>query len=221
MGVFFARALCLKLRASSSSSASSPRVLLRFFTRHRKTGGGGWTHAHSPVSWLLCIQQQQQLCVNACAHGVHRCLTDAQLAGLQSHSPRNEGVRKGISQLFFYPNPPPFSFFFFLTYLLSPPRSHTVPPSPPLDTVSPPLAARVGFVLNGRNKLRTVSPQLRGSLRHTMDVRFYPSAGGNSIPGDPPNLDFAHCLGYYNFNKVNIMLCTNSVLCCAVHAGAQ
>lgn len=35
-----------------------------------------------------------------------------------------------------------------------------------------------------------------------MDVRFYPSAGGNSIPGEPPNLDFAHCLGYYNFNKV-------------------
>ncbi|XP_013764898.1 TOX high mobility group box family member 3 [Pundamilia nyererei] len=34
-----------------------------------------------------------------------------------------------------------------------------------------------------------------------MDVRFYPTAGGNSIPGDPPNLDFAHCLGYYNFNK--------------------
>ncbi|XP_034042056.1 TOX high mobility group box family member 3 isoform X2 [Thalassophryne amazonica] len=34
-----------------------------------------------------------------------------------------------------------------------------------------------------------------------MDVRFYPAAGGNSIPGDPPNLDFAHCLGYYNFNK--------------------
>ncbi|KAJ3593066.1 hypothetical protein NHX12_005403 [Muraenolepis orangiensis] len=34
-----------------------------------------------------------------------------------------------------------------------------------------------------------------------MDVRFYPTAGGNSIPGDPQNLDFAHCLGYYNFNK--------------------
>uniref|UniRef100_A0A1A7Y4D9 TOX high mobility group box family member 3 n=2 Tax=Iconisemion striatum TaxID=60296 RepID=A0A1A7Y4D9_9TELE len=34
-----------------------------------------------------------------------------------------------------------------------------------------------------------------------MDVRFYPTAGGNSIPGEPPNLDFAHCLGYYNFNK--------------------
>uniref|UniRef100_A0A8C9ZXT9 TOX high mobility group box family member 3 n=1 Tax=Sander lucioperca TaxID=283035 RepID=A0A8C9ZXT9_SANLU len=36
---------------------------------------------------------------------------------------------------------------------------------------------------------------------HIMDVRFYPTAGGNSIPGEPPNLDFAHCLGYYNFNK--------------------
>ncbi|XP_029284569.1 TOX high mobility group box family member 3 [Cottoperca gobio] len=34
-----------------------------------------------------------------------------------------------------------------------------------------------------------------------MDVRFYPTAGGNSIPGEAPNLDFAHCLGYYNFNK--------------------
>uniref|UniRef100_A0A3B4BEZ6 HMG box domain-containing protein n=1 Tax=Periophthalmus magnuspinnatus TaxID=409849 RepID=A0A3B4BEZ6_9GOBI len=36
-----------------------------------------------------------------------------------------------------------------------------------------------------------------------MDVRFYPAAGGNSIPGDTPNLDFGHCLGYYNFNKNN------------------
>ncbi|KTF90115.1 hypothetical protein cypCar_00017316, partial [Cyprinus carpio] len=34
-----------------------------------------------------------------------------------------------------------------------------------------------------------------------MDV-FYPSAGGNSIPGDPQNLDFSHCLGYYNYNKI-------------------
>ncbi|KAF3832325.1 hypothetical protein F7725_025990 [Dissostichus mawsoni] len=34
-----------------------------------------------------------------------------------------------------------------------------------------------------------------------MDVRFYPTAGGNSIPGEPPNMDFSHCLGYYNFNK--------------------
>ncbi|XP_013982731.2 TOX high mobility group box family member 3 [Salmo salar] len=34
-----------------------------------------------------------------------------------------------------------------------------------------------------------------------MDVRFYPTAGGNPIPGDPPNLDFPHCLGYYNYNK--------------------
>ncbi|KAL1007458.1 hypothetical protein UPYG_G00087050 [Umbra pygmaea] len=34
-----------------------------------------------------------------------------------------------------------------------------------------------------------------------MDVRFYPTAGGNPIPGDPPNLDFSHCLGYYNYNK--------------------
>ncbi|XP_064191879.1 TOX high mobility group box family member 3-like isoform X2 [Anguilla rostrata] len=34
-----------------------------------------------------------------------------------------------------------------------------------------------------------------------MDVRFYPSAGGNPIPGDPSNLDFPHCLGYYNYNK--------------------
>uniref|UniRef100_A0A7N8WQM6 TOX high mobility group box family member 3 n=1 Tax=Mastacembelus armatus TaxID=205130 RepID=A0A7N8WQM6_9TELE len=43
--------------------------------------------------------------------------------------------------------------------------------------------------------------QLCGSPSPTMDVRFYPTAGGNSIPGDPPSLDFAHCLGYYNFNK--------------------
>ncbi|XP_051569790.1 TOX high mobility group box family member 3-like [Myxocyprinus asiaticus] len=33
-----------------------------------------------------------------------------------------------------------------------------------------------------------------------MDV-FYPSAGGNSLSGDPQNLDFPHCLGYYNYNK--------------------
>lgn len=38
------------------------------------------------------------------------------------------------------------------------------------------------------------------SPRGNMDV-FYPSAGGNSIPGDPQNLDFSHCLGYYNYNK--------------------
>lgn len=51
---------------------------------------------------------------------------------------------------------------------------------------------------------------------HTMDVRFYPSAGGNAIPGDPPNLDFAHCLGYYNFNKVRNppVWCRSPVLCC-------
>ncbi|XP_057278792.1 TOX high mobility group box family member 3 isoform X3 [Pezoporus wallicus] len=34
-----------------------------------------------------------------------------------------------------------------------------------------------------------------------MDVRFYPAAGGSSLPGDPSNLDFAQCLGYYNYNK--------------------
>ncbi|XP_061621553.1 TOX high mobility group box family member 3 isoform X2 [Phyllopteryx taeniolatus] len=34
-----------------------------------------------------------------------------------------------------------------------------------------------------------------------MDVGFYPNAGGNAIPGESPNLDFSHCLGYYNFNK--------------------
>jgi len=40
--------------------------------------------------------------------------------------------------------------------------------------------------------------------RHTMDVRFYPTAGATAaMPGgDPQNLDFGHCLGYYNFNKV-------------------
>ncbi|XP_030367090.1 TOX high mobility group box family member 3-like isoform X2 [Strigops habroptila] len=31
-----------------------------------------------------------------------------------------------------------------------------------------------------------------------MDVRFYPSAAGSSLPGDPSNLDFAQCLSYYN-----------------------
>ncbi|XP_066493441.1 TOX high mobility group box family member 3 [Tiliqua scincoides] len=34
-----------------------------------------------------------------------------------------------------------------------------------------------------------------------MDVRFYPAASGSSLPGDPSAPDFAHCLGYYNYNK--------------------
>uniref|UniRef100_A0A8C3C9S2 TOX high mobility group box family member 3 n=1 Tax=Cairina moschata TaxID=8855 RepID=A0A8C3C9S2_CAIMO len=34
-----------------------------------------------------------------------------------------------------------------------------------------------------------------------MDVRFYPAAAGSSLPGDPSNLDFAQCLGYYSYNK--------------------
>lgn len=40
-----------------------------------------------------------------------------------------------------------------------------------------------------------------------MDVRFYPAAAGSSLPGDPSNLDFAQCLGYYNYNKVIIPAC--------------
>uniref|UniRef100_A0A8C0EEQ9 Uncharacterized protein n=1 Tax=Bubo bubo TaxID=30461 RepID=A0A8C0EEQ9_BUBBB len=43
-----------------------------------------------------------------------------------------------------------------------------------------------------------------------MDVRFYPAAAGSSLPGDPSNLDFAQCLGYYNYNKVIIPACSNS-----------
>lgn len=38
----------------------------------------------------------------------------------------------------------------------------------------------------------------------SMDVRFYPAAAGSALPGDPSNLDFAQCLGYYNYNKVII-----------------
>ncbi|XP_013928654.1 PREDICTED: TOX high mobility group box family member 3-like [Thamnophis sirtalis] len=34
-----------------------------------------------------------------------------------------------------------------------------------------------------------------------MDVRFYPAASGNSLPGDPSSLDFTQCLGYYSYNK--------------------
>ncbi|XP_042294650.1 TOX high mobility group box family member 3 isoform X1 [Sceloporus undulatus] len=34
-----------------------------------------------------------------------------------------------------------------------------------------------------------------------MDVRFYPPSSGSSLPGDPSNLDFAQCLGYYGYNK--------------------
>lgn len=43
-----------------------------------------------------------------------------------------------------------------------------------------------------------------------MDVRFYPAAAGSSLPGDPSNLDFAQCLGYYNYNKVIIPASGNS-----------
>uniref|UniRef100_A0A8B9MHK4 Uncharacterized protein n=1 Tax=Accipiter nisus TaxID=211598 RepID=A0A8B9MHK4_9AVES len=43
-----------------------------------------------------------------------------------------------------------------------------------------------------------------------MDVRFYPAAAGSSLPGDPSNLDFAQCLGYYNYNKVIIPAWVNS-----------
>uniref|UniRef100_A0A8C8AGD8 Uncharacterized protein n=1 Tax=Otus sunia TaxID=257818 RepID=A0A8C8AGD8_9STRI len=43
-----------------------------------------------------------------------------------------------------------------------------------------------------------------------MDVRFYPAAAGSSLPGDPSNLDFAQCLGYYNYNKVIIPACGDS-----------
>lgn len=47
-----------------------------------------------------------------------------------------------------------------------------------------------------------------------MDVRFYPAAAGSSLPGDPSNLDFAQCLGYYNYNKVIIPACVDSSCCC-------
>lgn len=44
----------------------------------------------------------------------------------------------------------------------------------------------------------------------SMDVRFYPAAAGSALPGDPSNLDFAQCLGYYNYNKVIISAGVNS-----------
>lgn len=47
-----------------------------------------------------------------------------------------------------------------------------------------------------------------------MDVRFYPAAAGSALPGDPSNLDFAQCLGYYNYNKVIIPAGVNSSCCC-------
>lgn len=46
-----------------------------------------------------------------------------------------------------------------------------------------------------------------------MDVRFYPAAAGSALPGDPSNLDFAQCLGYYNYNKVIIPAGVNSSCC--------
>lgn len=48
----------------------------------------------------------------------------------------------------------------------------------------------------------------------SMDVRFYPAAAGSALPGDPSNLDFAQCLGYYNYNKVIIPAGVNSSCCC-------
>jgi len=64
------------------------------------------------------------------------------------------------------------------------------------------------WIVNGRSELCSCA-----APSHNMDVRFYPTAGGNSIPGDPPNLDFAHCLGYYNFNKVRNGSCFVLFLC--------
>lgn len=68
---------------------------------------------------------------------------------------------------------------------------------------------------------QTTATAARLPHSHTMDVRFYPSAGGNSIPGDPQNLDFSHCLGYYNFNKVrnrNVSFLYQTCVLCG-HAG--
>ncbi|XP_056382343.1 TOX high mobility group box family member 3 isoform X2 [Hyla sarda] len=36
-----------------------------------------------------------------------------------------------------------------------------------------------------------------------MDVRFYPSAAGNALPGESPNLDFSQCLDYYGYKFGN------------------
>ncbi|XP_044126996.1 TOX high mobility group box family member 3 isoform X2 [Bufo gargarizans] len=36
-----------------------------------------------------------------------------------------------------------------------------------------------------------------------MDVRFYPAAAGNALPGESPNLDFSQCLDYYSYKFGN------------------
>ncbi|KAM5138645.1 TOX high mobility group box family member 3 isoform 2-T2 [Mantella aurantiaca] len=36
-----------------------------------------------------------------------------------------------------------------------------------------------------------------------MDVRFYPAAAGNALPGESPNLDFSQCLDYYTYKFGN------------------
>ncbi|XP_028665113.1 TOX high mobility group box family member 3 isoform X1 [Erpetoichthys calabaricus] len=34
-----------------------------------------------------------------------------------------------------------------------------------------------------------------------MDVRFYPTAAGTALPGEPTGVDFSQCLGYYGYSK--------------------
>ncbi|XP_068117521.1 TOX high mobility group box family member 3 isoform X2 [Hyperolius riggenbachi] len=36
-----------------------------------------------------------------------------------------------------------------------------------------------------------------------MDVRFYPAAAGNALPGESPNMDFSQCLDYYSYKFGN------------------
>ncbi|XP_040184604.1 TOX high mobility group box family member 3 isoform X1 [Rana temporaria] len=36
-----------------------------------------------------------------------------------------------------------------------------------------------------------------------MDVRFYPAAAGNALPGESPNMDFSQCLDYYTYKFGN------------------
>ncbi|XP_072279013.1 TOX high mobility group box family member 3 isoform X1 [Pyxicephalus adspersus] len=50
-----------------------------------------------------------------------------------------------------------------------------------------------------------------------MDVRFYPAAAGNALPGESPNLDFSQCLDYYTYkfgnnNYMNMAEANNAFL---------
>ncbi|MFT7798566.1 TOX high mobility group box family member 3 [Arapaima gigas] len=55
--------------------------------------------------------------------------------------------------------------------------------------------AKRGARLQAKKALGTAA------LSPSMDVRLYPTAAGNPVPGEPPSLDLPHCIGYYGYSK--------------------